>query len=106
VWSHPEVLKKLQEEFVVIALYVDDKTDIAEEDWVTSTVDGKVKKTIGKKFADLQISKYGTNAQPYYVLLDHQGELLVTPRAYDLDVQAFIKFLDDAIAEFNKRTAK
>ncbi|MGE5428114.1 MAG: hypothetical protein ACM3O8_09490, partial [Methylococcaceae bacterium] len=65
--------------------------------------DGKVKKTLGKKYADFQISRYGVNAQPYYVLLDHKEQLLVQPKAYDLNVDNFIKFLDDAVAEFNKR---
>lgn len=103
VWSDPRVLKKLREEFILVALYVDDKTELPESEWITSTYDGKVKKTIGKKYADYQISKYNINAQPYYVLLDTKGELLVTPKAYDLDVDKFIEFLDSGLAEFKKR---
>jgi len=103
VWSDPRVLKKLREEFVLVALYVDDKTELPESEWITSTYDGKVKKTIGKKYADFQISKYNINAQPYYVLLDAKGELLVTPKAYDLDVDNFLEFLDSGLAEFKKR---
>lgn len=102
VWSDPRVLKKLKDEFVVIALYVDDKTQLPENEWITSKYDGKVKKTIGKKYADFQISRFNVNAQPYYVLLDTDGELLVKPKAYDLDVENFIAFLDSAIAEFKK----
>ncbi len=103
VWADPRVLKKLREDFVLVALYVDDKTELPESEWITSTYDGKVKKTIGKKYADYQISKYNINAQPYYVLLDSKGELLVPPRAYDLDVDKFLEFLDSGLEEFRKR---
>lgn len=103
VWSNPKVLQRLREEFVVVALYVDDKSKLDESEWVKSSYDGKVKKTLGKKFADFQIRKFGTNAQPYYTLLDHDGELLTNPRAYDLDADAFVRFLDDGIEEFKKR---
>jgi thiol:disulfide interchange protein DsbD len=104
VWSDPRVLKKLKEEFIVLALYVDDKTELPENEWITSKYDGKLKTSIGKKNADLQISKYNVNAQPYYVLLDTNGEILVSPKAYDLNVETFVKFLDDGIAEFKKRS--
>ena len=103
VWSDPEVLKRLSEDYVIIALYVDDRTDLAEADWVTSKVDGKVKKTIGKKNADFQVEKYRVNAQPYYVLIDHEGNQLVEPRAFDLSVSGFVDFLDRGKAEFEKR---
>ncbi len=106
VWSDPRVLKKLKEDFVIIAMYVDDKTELPENEWITSKYDGKVKSSIGKKNADIQISKYGVNAQPYYVLLDSKGEILVSPRAYDLNVDAFIQFLDNGLAEFKKRSEK
>ncbi|HCC31976.1 MAG TPA: hypothetical protein DEQ03_18270, partial [Marinilabiliales bacterium] len=61
------------------------------------------KKSIGKKYADLQISRFNINAQPYYCLLDTKGELLIQPRAYNLDINAFIDFLDKGLAEFKKR---
>jgi thiol:disulfide interchange protein DsbD len=103
VWSHPEVLKRLKENFIIVALYVDDKTELPENEWIVSSVDGKVKKTIGKKFADFQISRFKVNAQPYYVLLDHNGKLLTEPKAYDLNVDNFIRFLDKGIEEYHKR---
>jgi thiol:disulfide interchange protein len=106
VWSDPQVLKRLRENFIVTALYVDDKTELPEKEWITSKYDGKVKKTIGKKYADLQITRYNVNSQPYYVLLDTSGNLLTTPRAYDLNVDAFIKFLDTAVNNFHKETKK
>ncbi|OQY05562.1 MAG: disulfide bond formation protein DsbD [Bacteroidetes bacterium 4572_117] len=94
VWSDPRVLKMLKNDYVVVALYVDDKTKLPEEEWVTSSFDGKVKKTVGKKFADFQITRFEVNAQPYYVLLDSNGNQLVQPRAYDLNIEAFIEFLE------------
>ncbi len=104
VWSHPEVLKHLKNNFIIVALYVDDKTELPESEWIVSKVDGKVKKTIGKKYADFQISRFKVNAQPYYVLLDYNGELLVEPIAYDLNIEKFIAFLDAGLNEFKKRT--
>lgn len=103
VWADPRVLKKLREEFVIVALYVDDKTQLPESEWITSTYDGKVKKTIGKKYADFQISRFNVNAQPYYVLLDTKGNTLVPPKAYDLNVENFLEFLDSGLAEFKAR---
>ena len=100
VWSDPRVLERLNRDFVIAALYVDDKTTMPESDWVTSTYDQKVKKTIGKKFADFQISRFGVNAQPYYVILDHNQKLLVQPTARDLNPEHFIDFLDRALAAF------
>jgi thiol:disulfide interchange protein DsbD len=105
VWSDPRVLERLQNNFVIIALYVDDKATLPKNEWITSTYDGKVKKTLGKKYADFQISRYRVNAQPYYVLLDGKEQNLVEPRAYDLNVDRFVEFLDAGFAEFNKRKA-
>ncbi len=101
VWSDPKVLKRLQEDYIVVALYVDDKTAVPEEEWIRSSADGKLKKTVGKIYADLQIHNFNINAQPYYILLGHDGEILVKPRAYDLDVDAFVKFLDEGNKKFN-----
>ncbi|MGQ7870016.1 cytochrome c biogenesis protein CcdA [Sunxiuqinia sp. sy24] len=103
VWSDPRVLARLQNEFIIIALYVDDKSKLPESEWVTSSYDGKVKKTLGKKYADFQITQFGVNAQPYYVLTDTNGELLVDPKAYDLNPDNFVDFLDRALEEFEKR---
>jgi thiol:disulfide interchange protein len=106
VWSSPEVLKRLRENFIVTALYVDDKEDLPENEWITSKYDGKVKKTIGKKYADFQIYRFNVNAQPYYVLLDTAGNLLTTPVAYDLNVDHFIQFLDTGLKNFKNPPVK
>jgi len=105
VWSHPEVLRRLRDDYVIVAMYVDDKTKLPKEEWIVSNYDGKTKKTLGKKNANYQIEKYNINAQPYYVLLDNEGKTLHTPRAYDLDVDAFVKFLDEGIKNFKNGTS-
>lgn len=94
VWSHPEVLKRLQNDFILLALYVDDKTELPENEWYTSAYDGKVKKSIGKQNADFQITKYNNNAQPYYLVVDSDGNTLSGPKAYDLNVENFVAFLE------------
>ncbi len=106
VWANPKVLKMLRDDYIIVALYVDDKTRLPEEEWIESTNDGKMKKTVGKKFADLQITRFNVNAQPYYVLLNTNGEMLVEPRAYDLDVNDFVNFLQKGKKEFKNRKPK
>ena len=96
VWSDPKVLQRLQEDFVLVALYVDDRTKLPESEWYTSTYDNKVKKTIGKQNADFQISRYNNNAQPFYVILNQKEELIMKPRAYNLSIEGFVTFLDEA----------
>ncbi|WP_194775072.1 protein-disulfide reductase DsbD family protein [Pararhodonellum marinum] len=103
VWSDPEVLKRLKEDFVMVALYIDERLELPEAEWYTSSYDGKVKKTMGKQNADFQITRFNNNAQPYYVLLDHNEELLVKPKAYDSSIPSFIEFLDEAKTEFTRR---
>jgi thiol:disulfide interchange protein len=100
VWSHPEVLKRLKEDYVIVALYVDDKTDLPESEWYTSTYDNKVKMTIGKQNADLQIRRLNNNAQPFYILLGADEKVIVSPISYDKDVNKFIEFLDKGVQQY------
>lgn len=99
VWSDLRVLDILRNDYIIAALYVDDKTKLPKEEWVIGS-DGKEKKTIGRKYADFQISKFKTNAQPYYCLMGHNGELLMEPRAYSLDRDAFVEFLQKGLDNF------
>ncbi|MBN3581522.1 thioredoxin family protein [Algoriphagus aestuarii] len=103
VWADPAVLDRLKNDFVMVALYIDERLELPEDKWFTSEYDGKVKKTLGKQNADFQITKFNNNAQPYYVILDHQEQLLAKPHAYDTDIRNFIEFLDGAKAEFERR---
>jgi thiol:disulfide interchange protein DsbD len=102
VWSDPSVLKRLKEDFVVVALYVDDKTELPEAEWITSTYDGKIKKTIGKKNANIQITNLNNNAQPFYVLIGPDEKVLAWPYAYDRDVEDFVKFLERGKAKYKE----
>lgn len=103
VWSDPQVLKRLKNNFVMVALYVDDKTGLPESAWYKSTYDKKIKKSIGKQNADFQITKFNNNAQPYYVTLDNDGKILVEPIAYNLDINNFVAFLDASVEAYEKR---
>ncbi|GAA3970101.1 protein-disulfide reductase DsbD family protein [Hymenobacter antarcticus] len=106
VWSDPQILEKLRNDYVVVALYVDDKTELPQSEWYTSTHDNQLKTTLGKQNADLQITRYGFNAQPYYVLLDPDDATykpLLTPIAYEPDVAQFSAFLRAGLQQFNNQ---
>lgn len=102
VWSDAQVLQRLRENFVVVALYVDDKTQLPEQDWYTSLYDNKVKKTIGKQNADLQITRLNNNAQPFYVLVGKDERVLVSPYGYDLNAEKFVRFLDEGARKYKE----
>ncbi|MFK7951586.1 MAG: cytochrome c biogenesis protein CcdA [Ekhidna sp.] len=104
VWSDPQVLSRLSEKYVILALYVDDRTLLPEKDWYTSDFDGKIKKTIGQQNADFQITQFNNNAQPFYVLLNSDGDLLISPKAYDLSISNFVNFLDQGLENHRKGT--
>ena len=102
VWADPEVLERLRNDFVVVALYVDDKTELPESEWYTSGYDNKVKKTIGKQNADLQITRLNNNAQPFYVLVGEDERVLAWPFGYDKDVEDFVNFLETGKKTYSK----
>ncbi len=103
VWSDQEVLRRLRGNFVIIALYVDDRTELPESEWITSKVDGKIKKTIGKVNEDLEISLFKTNALPLYVIADHEGNPVISPMPTNLNVEEYKKWLDDGLTAFTKK---
>ncbi len=92
VWSDPEVLSLLNE-YLIIALYTDEKTELPESEWVTSNVDGKVKKTVGKRNLDFEIDRFKTNQLPYYVLLDGEGNPLTDKGVGYVGKEEFVAFL-------------
>ena len=96
VWSDPRVLNILRNEYVLVALYVDDKTKLDEQDWLT-TADGKVLKQIGRANSYIARTRFGVNAQPNYALLDPDGNPLSPVRGYDLSVEGFIDFLNSGL---------
>ena len=94
VWTDPQVADMLMNDYVLVSLYVDDKTPLAEPVEVSDGQGGiRTLRTIGAKWSELQRSRFGTNAQPYYVIVDADGKQLAPGRGYDEDVAAFVKFL-------------
>lgn len=96
VWSDPRVLNILRNEYVIVALYVDDKTKLDEADWLT-TADGKILKQIGRANSYIARTRFGVNAQPNYALLDADGNQLAPVRGYNLSVDGFIEFLNSGL---------
>jgi thiol:disulfide interchange protein DsbD len=102
VWSDPQVLQRLRNDYVIVALYVDDKTELPESEWFTSAYDNKVKKTLGKQNADLQIANLENNAQPFYVLVGADEKVLAWPYGYDKDPEKFADFLDSGTRKYRE----
>lgn len=103
VWSDPAALDILRNEYVIVALYVDDKHKLPEEDWVTDAQTGKVYKDLGRVNSYIARERFNVNAQPNYVLLSPDGEILVPTHSYDLSVENFINFLKSGIDAYNAR---
>jgi thiol:disulfide interchange protein len=103
VWADPEILRRLRDNFVIIALYVDDRTQLPENEWIVSTIDNKQKKTIGKLCEDLEISKFKTNALPLYVITDSEGNALNKPMPTNLNIEEYKKWLDEGVMLFNNK---
>ncbi len=100
VWPDPQVLKLLKEEYILASLYVDDRTKLEPEEQYVSTFSGKQINTVGRKWSDLQQSRFGVNAQPYYVIVDSDGNQLVPAQAYNEDIQNYINFLNRGLEAF------
>ena len=101
VWSDPAVLELLANEYVICALYTDDKMQLPQSEWVT-TDNGKTLKSLGKVNAHYALTRFGVNAQPYYVLQGKNEKILTTPRGYNLDAAAFADFLRKGVEEYRK----
>ena len=103
VWSDPRVLSMLKNDFVIVALYTDDKQKLDESKWITDTESGKTYKDLGRVNSYIARTKWNVNAQPNYVLLSPEGEILVPVRGYDLDTDAFVKFLQSGIDAYHQK---
>ncbi|MDR2125551.1 MAG: thioredoxin family protein [Prevotellaceae bacterium] len=99
VWSAPEVLEILNNYYVVLALYIDDRKTLPKADWIT-TENGKILKTLGKINFNFVFNKYNAISQPHYVLEGRNGKILVPPRNYDLDINGFVQFLKSGIEAY------
>lgn len=97
VLSDPRIKQMLNNDYVFLSLYGDVKVDLPESDWVTLS-NGKVLKQLGKVNTNLVMNRYKVNAMPYYIITDNNGNEIVEPRGYDLDVDSFIEFLTNGVA--------
>jgi thiol:disulfide interchange protein DsbD len=95
VWDQPEVLQTLSEDYVVIALYTDDRTKLPESEWKTSKIDGKTLKTMGRLNLDILMSEYEKNSIPYHVIIEPDGTTHEMGATYD-DAE-FVSFLDQGV---------
>lgn len=104
VWSYKDVHKLLNEELIIIQLYVDDKTELPQAEQFISSFSGKNIRTIGNKWSDFQASKFNSNSQPHYVLLDPSNEeILIKPTGADYDPKSYYSFLQSAIDRYKKK---
>lgn len=102
VWSDPAVLKILKNDVVLISLYCDRKIDLPKDKQYVSKTTGKEVVTIGNKWTDFQITRYKSNSQPLYVILDADGKDLSKPIAFTFDKQEYKKWLEDGISLYKK----
>jgi len=102
VWSDPAVQKRLREDYVLIALYIDDRKKLPEDEWMKSEFDGKVKKTLGKKNAAIQIDRFNVNTQPYYAVLTPEGKKVGESMGYTTKSSEFINWLDKGVEAFKQ----
>ncbi len=103
VWSDPEVQRRIRENFVLVALYVDDRTKLTEMEVFVSKIDGREKKTMGKKNEDIEISMFNSNTLPLYAIVDPYGKPLVETRGTDFDIQEYIDWLDRGVKAFGEK---
>ena len=104
VWPDERVRDYLNNKYVLLSLYVDDKTELSREQWYTSKYDTKIKKTLGKQNADFQITRFNNNAQPFYVILDpFSGKVIYKPWGYELDIENYLSHLSNGIKIFYDR---
>ena len=106
VWSQPKVLKHLSDDYVIISLYVDDKTVLPANEQYVSKFSGKKIRTTGNKWSDMEAAVLNKNVQPYYVLLDNEGKMLAEPRSYTPNVEEYTKFLEEGLCRFKIRNNK
>ena len=105
VWTDPQVASIMTNDYVLIQLFVDDKTPLPAP--IVVKINGQERKlrTVGDKWSYLQSSKFGANAQPFYVLLDHQGNPLSQSYAFDDDVDHYLHFLKHGLEQYRKATS-
>ena len=102
VWTDPIVAEKLTKDYVLISLFVDDKTPLPEQIKITENGQERTLRTVGDKWSYLQRSKFGANAQPFYVALDNEGHVMGKSYSYDEDISKYMDFLNQGIENYRK----
>ena len=103
IWANKSIAEKFNNEFVMTALYVDEKSvEVPVEEQFTSSNDGKVKKTLGEVNADIQIVNFQCNTQPYYVVVSPEGQVLTKPMSYNTNAEEFMEFLNEGLEKYKK----
>ncbi len=103
VWSDPRVLEILQDDIVLISLYVDERTKLPDNEQYVSDITGKKIKTIGNKWSEFQVEHYQSNSQPQYVMINHESKVpLIETTAYDPDIPKFIDWLERGVSAFEE----
>ncbi|GAB6393642.1 MAG: thioredoxin family protein [Treponematales bacterium] len=103
VWTDARVKRLLEKEYVLITLFVDDKKKLPQAIEISENGRSRKLKTVGDKWSYLQRSKFGANAQPFYVLLDNEGKPLAPSYSYDADVAKYVRFLQDGLARYKRK---
>ncbi len=103
VWSNPQVADMLNNQYVLISLYVDDKTPLPQPIEIEENGQQRTLRTVGDKWSYLQRTKFGANAQPFYVLLDDKGQPLAPSRSYDEDIAAYLQFLQQGLSRYSRQ---
>ena len=102
VWTHPEVQQLMDDNFVLISLFVDEKTPLPQPETIVENGEERKLRTIGDKWSYLQRYKFGANAQPFYVLVDNEGHPLTGSYSYDENVEAFKHFLETGLKNYKQ----
>ncbi len=104
VWTDPEVARVMRNDFIIVSLYVDDKTALPSPVTVTDAKGNKkTLRTVGAKWSYLQSNRFNSNAQPYYVIVDAEGKAISSPRGYDEDIEAYINWLNAAATLYRQQ---
>lgn len=107
VWSDPRVLNKLKNDFVLVSLYVDERTPLSPEEQYYSEILGQKIRNVGNYWAEFQAKHYGTNSQPYYVIVGHESlEPINRPEAYNTNIESYLQWMEEGISNFRTLSSR
>lgn len=103
VWIKPDIKQLIEDEYILVSLYVDEKEKLPKDERYVSDFSGQKVTTVGNKWSDFQATRFGANSQPYYVLLDENGEKLIEPKGYTPDPKAYEAFLEKGLEAYEEK---